>query len=383
MLDATPYRIPSPPPGDLEHDGSAERRASLRMLGWSVGLFFVSLLAGLAGRAIPILLVGVFVSMILAVVGAARALVGIARVARSAGTGKGKPILKLVASFAGNAAFLAFGLLSAFVTTMSVHRGRQLRSRGRVLLPKVVRGAAWAQLPTSVGGPPVVDDEVRQALAAQWRENGRTEHASVAAFAQLTMDLMALGAPPELVAAAQKDALDEIRHAELCFSLARALDGRAQGPGPFPEVRQARGVSSLRSVALAGLAVDSLIDGGLHEGVSARILATLARRCELPAVQALLKELAADEGRHAAHGWDVVEWCLAEGGAPVARALSGAVQALPRQMRSPLPEPARDGGWQRYGIHGHRLESEAYARARADLVLRVHRLIATNERAAA
>jgi len=270
-------------------------------------------------------------------------------------------------------------MFSAFVSVMSFHRGRQLRKGGRVLLPKVVPAAAWATVPASV----VVDREVREALAAQWRENGRTEHASVAAFARLTMDLMALGAPPALVIGAQKDALDEIRHTELCFSLARALDGQALGPGPFPEADTARTLPATRSLALAQLAVDSLVDGALHEGVSARILARLARRCEPPAIQAALKELAADEGRHSAHGWDVVEWCLAEGGSPVARALLGAVRALPFEMRSPLPEAARDGGWEHYGIHGHALELQMYATARAELVLRVHRMVESSPRAAA
>src|SRR5688572_6390900 len=82
----------------------------------------------------------------------------------------------------------------------------------------------------------------------------------------ITLDLIALGAPPALVAAAQRDALDEIRHAELCFSLARALDGGALGPAPFPEVQRARARSSARPRALAQLAVDALIDGALHEG---------------------------------------------------------------------------------------------------------------------
>jgi hypothetical protein len=280
---------------------------------------------------------------------------------------------------------LAVGVATAWVASMSFRRGRQLRRGGKVLLPDVVRGTEWAQIspqsPRSLGGHPQtsvrleVPAEVREPLAAQWRENGRTEHASVAAFARLTMDLMALGAPPRLVADAQRDALDEIRHAELCFSLARALDGVARGPAPFPEARDARALPHPRALALAALAVDSLVDGALNEGVSARVIAKLARRCDVPAVRAVLKELAADEGRHAAHGWDVVEWCLSEGGVPVARALEGAARTLPMKRSSPLPEEAWSGGWQRYGIHGHALEAEEYGKARADIVLRVHRMV--------
>src|SRR4029077_13893090 len=120
---------------------------------------------------------------------------------------------------------------------------------------------------------------VPDGVADRWRENGKTEHASVAAFARLTLDLMALGAPPDLIAAANQDALDEIRHTELCFSLAKALDGKAVSPGAFPQAQRVATLPRSRTFALAKLAVDSLIDGALHEAVSARIIASLAHRC--------------------------------------------------------------------------------------------------------
>jgi hypothetical protein len=257
----------------------------------------------------------------------------------------------------------------ALWATMGFRRGRQLRSFGRVLLPPVVEGEAWT-LPREhdLAG---IAAGARHSLAAAWRENGRTEHASVAAFARLTLDLMDLGAPPELLAAAQRDALDEVRHAELCFGLARALDGRAEGPGPFPAAGGAKGALGPRTARLAALAVSSLVDGALHEGVSARVIARLARRCEIPSVAALLRTIARDEGRHAAHGWDVVRWCVAEGGTPVVAALKGALAALPSKPQSTFSAEARHGGWERYGLHGARLEEEEHASTRAFLEERV------------
>ncbi|HEU4408063.1 MAG TPA: ferritin-like domain-containing protein [Polyangiaceae bacterium] len=291
----------------------------------------------------------------------------------------------LVGSVAGLAAALA-GFFLALMSTMAFTRGRQVRRFGRALLPPVGGGDAWSRaVPGVPDGPLGLGGEgegARRALAAQWRENGRTEHASVAAFARHTLDLIALGAPPSLVAAAQRDALDEIRHAELCFGLARAIDGRDESPGAFPEARSfAR--PRPRLVALGELAVDSLVDGALHEGASARIVAKLARRCEEPAVAAILKAIAADEGRHAAHAWDVVRWCVAEGGEPVLRALEAAARALPRSVRSELPEAARGGAWERWGIAGEALEAEELGRARADAVRRVGTLRAGDARRAA
>jgi hypothetical protein len=270
-----------------------------------------------------------------------------------------------------------FGILVAYLATFGFSRGRQLRRFGRVLLPRLRPESGWTGCSIALDG-----DVAPDGVADQWRENGRTEHASVAAFARLTLDLMALGAPPELIAAANRDALDEIRHTELCFSLACALDGKRVSPGPFPEAQRVPTLPRLRTFALAKLAVGSLIDGALHEGVSARVIGKLARRSTDPAINAVLKELAADEGRHAAHGWAVVEWCLDEGGQPVRTALLAALRALPSAMHSTLPEAASDGGWERWGIHGHGLESQEYSAALARVIERVHRLVVARSTAA-
>jgi len=295
-----------------------------------------------------------------------------------------------LAATAGNLVMAGIGALGVLLSTVSFTRGRQLRRFGRVYLPRIVPGSSWAHTKITVSAETPVPDD----LARRWRENGRTEHASVAAFARLALDLMALGAPPRLVASANSDALDEIRHAELCFSLARSLDGRIEDPGPFPEAKRANTLPRARTLALAMLAVDSLIDGALHEGVSARIIAKLAKRSDVPAIRGVLKEIASDEGRHAAHGWDVAEWCLEQGRAPVAHALRGALRTLPREMRSfaarfadgPMSGrsgfPPDDGSWERWGIHGATLEREEYAAGRAYVIERVEKMIAAASHAA-
>ena len=258
------------------------------------------------------------------------------------------------------------GLFLGFVSMFA--RGRQIRRFGQVVLPKVGAGGAWST--KKIEGLP---EEARE-TADQWRENGRTEHASVAAFALLSSELMALGAPPELLRAANEDALDEIRHTEMCFSLARALDGRAESPGPFPEARRMPTLPLGRTHALASLAVESLVEGALHEGVSARVLAKLARRCEVAPIAAMLKEIARDEGRHAAHGWDVVLWCVEEGGRPVLQALEKVLQRLDPETHSARPAAAERGEWERLGIHGHALEQAEYTASVAAITARVRAL---------
>jgi hypothetical protein len=237
------------------------------------------------------------------------------------------------------------GMLVAYVSTVGFSRGRQLRRFGRVLLPDLRPSPDW-----TTPGMTLSAESAPAGLADQWRENGKTEHASVAAFARLTLDLMALGAPPALIASANRDALDEIRHTELCFSIARALDGKSVSPGPFPQAQRVATLPRSRTLALAKLAVDSLVDGALHEGVSARIIAKLAQRCEVPAIRTALKEIAADEGRHAAHGWTVVAWCLAEGGRPVGHCLA---RCDPHLAEGDASEPSGGGRAGRMGALGN------------------------------
>ena len=386
-----------PQPGTLEHVYAAPRAASpedlaralkLRkrsgaLLGLSFAALGVSIAVSAVSNSVAPVTLGALLSALLAFAGAGYGVVAAVKGMSAAQGAAG--IAGSVALGVINLGMTGLGALTALVSTMSFTRGRQIRSGGTILLPPVEPGDAWTGAGLSSAGPVAIidtdDDAVRDALAAQWRENGRTEHASVAAFARLTLDLMALGAPPELVADTNRDGLDEIRHTELCFGLARAIDGRVESPGAFPEAARARPLSRTRVLALAELAVDSLVDGALHEGVSARIIAKLARRCEAPAIQAILKEIAADEGRHARHGWDVVRWCLNEGGEPVARALEGALRGLPKTMVSPIVEAARDGSWERWGIMGEELETEEHDATRVDLERRVAQAIATTREA--
>ena len=377
------HAAPGSPSADAVRLNAATRAAKLRaraskLLLFSLAGFGLSIVAMAVTSSAGLGTILFLGSALVALAGAGHSVAALTTGLGAAPGGVG--IASAVGLVFGNLFMTGLGAFAALLSTMTFTRGRQIRSRGRILLPPIEQGDAWTGAGLSSSGPIGIvdtdDEETRRALAAQWRENGRTEHASVAAFARLTLDLMALGAPPDLVADASRDALDEIRHTELCFGLARAIDGSSESPGAFPEAARARTLPRSRTLALAQLAVDSLVDGALHEGVSARIIAKLARRCEAPAVQTILKEIAADEGRHARHGWDVVRWCLAEGGEGVAHALEGALRALPKTMSSPMPDAARDGRWERWGIMGEELEAAEHAATRADLERRVGEAIA-------
>src|SRR5690348_13153977 len=215
--------------------------AALVLFGIGVVLGLVALTAN-SYKTAP---VAMLISTVFFVAGFCCSIVAYRGMAR-AGAEKGAlvPAVILLPMFAGALFSVVGALLTFFLVVIGGH-GRQLRRRTRVLLPPLETGAGWGRLELPVRAA----DDLRGPLAAWWRENARSEHASVAAFARLVLELIGLGAPARLIEAANRDAMDEIRHANLCFSIARAFDGRCEVPGAFREARRAGGLPSWRRLA--------------------------------------------------------------------------------------------------------------------------------------
>jgi hypothetical protein len=143
-------------------------------------------------------------------------------------------------------------------------------------------------------------------LAAHWAEIAALEHASVASFARFGAQLLALGAPPQLVRASKRAALDEIEHARLAYGLASAYGGTAIGPGQL-ELHGLSTSATWREV-VAGLIEEACVGETL--GVAEAMAA--AESAREPAVRSVLERIAADELRHAQLAWRSLGWVLRE-----------------------------------------------------------------------
>jgi hypothetical protein len=180
--------------------------------------------------------------------------------------------------------------------------GRPLRDGDTIVTAPAIASAAW--IARLRGELIVPEPEVAAQLAEEWSADGALEHASVASFAKLTLDLMTLGAPPELLARASQAALDEIEHARSCFALASAYAGKPIGPGPLP-------VPERQPVSVEELAKEVFVDGCVGEtrnAVEARVASESARD---PLVRELLERIARDEEEHAELAWRVLAWLVA------------------------------------------------------------------------
>lgn len=147
---------------------------------------------------------------------------------------------------------------------------------------------------------------VSTSFAHAWARDGLSEHASVASFARFALELLALGAPPRLLREVQAAVADELRHAQLCFELARHYGSAAVGPGPL-----SIGADALARVGdPVATALALFEEGCLGESVAACEAADAAGVCEDPVARHVLEILAADERRHATMAWGALRWLL-------------------------------------------------------------------------
>ncbi len=176
--------------------------------------------------------------------------------------------------------------------------GRPLRAGGESHRTGIVEGVAW-----SAAGAERLEPEPELG-GVDWLKLAGDEHASVAAFSRLSLELLAAGAPPELVAATHRAALEEVEHAQLCFRVASLMTGRPCTAAPLPAA-----IAPLPPTDLARLAHESLTDGWLNEGAAARGIERLAAKTRTPWLREALERVAREEHRHAELGARIAQWC--------------------------------------------------------------------------
>ena len=167
-------------------------------------------------------------------------------------------------------------------------------------------------------------DTSRRARA--WALAGAAEHGSVAAFARLALELMALGAPTSLLTAVQRAGLDEVRHAETCWELARHF-GLHVEVGPFP-------LSSTLELnrSYHALAVATAREGCLSETLGAHLLAAAAAEAPEPDVKSALARMALEEAEHAALAYRIVAWACSRADANTRTAVRTVFDTAPLEL---------------------------------------------------
>jgi hypothetical protein len=187
--------------------------------------------------------------------------------------------------------------------------------------------------------PPCLDglsEATRGELAAAWTQIGLLEHASVAAFARFSLELLSFGAPADLVAKSAQAMSDETDHARKAFALASAYAAAPRGPGVLSVAGE------LLASRLEDSVVTAFVEGCIGETVAALEAREAADRATDPTVRAVLSRLSEEEGRHALLAYEFVKWALSRCPARLGQELAALLdQALARaaEARDAKSEP--------------------------------------------
>jgi hypothetical protein len=166
-----------------------------------------------------------------------------------------------------------------------------------------------------------------QAIQREWLRRVEAEYGSAALTHHLTLWLLQLTAPFELVRMGLAIVEDELAHAEL----SQAVHVAAGGSGMARLERERLGLS-LRpgeplELALARVGLDAFC---LGETVAVRLFARLRQGCSEPVALRALDRILKDEVRHRDFGWTLLEWLLSTPSREAVLALAAA--ELPRQF---------------------------------------------------
>jgi hypothetical protein len=149
-----------------------------------------------------------------------------------------------------------------------------------------------------------LDTGLRDRLARDWLRRARLEHASIAAFGRFLLDLLAFGAPADLVARTIQAMEDERQHARVCFTLASAYAGLPLGPGELDLD------GALPAPSLERALVSAIREGCVGETVAALEAAELGERVADPNLRLVFTRIATDERRHAELAFHFVRWAI-------------------------------------------------------------------------
>ena len=164
-------------------------------------------------------------------------------------------------------------------------------------------------------------------VAAEWRRRTEAEYTSAAIAHQVTLWLIRLGGPPDLIRDGLRIVEDELTHSELSAQVMAASGGVAAAPVIDGASLTLAGGPDAR-VALVSAVVRFFCVG---ETVAVPLFRMLRERATVPAARRALNRVLRDEARHRQFGWDVLDWLLL-----------GDADAVLRQVRRELPAVLAD-----------------------------------------
>lgn len=169
-----------------------------------------------------------------------------------------------------------------------------------------------------------------EVVTAEWRRRTEAEYTSAAIAHQVTLWLIQLGAPPDLIRDGLGVVEDELAHSELSAEVADSAGGDVGSPVIDPAA-MIIAAGSDPSTALVSSILRFFCIG---ETVAVPLFRMLRRHCSVPVAVRALDRIMRDEGRHRQFGWDVLDWALLAGGSSIRDAMVDQVPAMMSEVVS-------------------------------------------------
>jgi len=142
-------------------------------------------------------------------------------------------------------------------------------------------------------------------VANEWQRRTEAEYQSAAIAQHVTLWMIQVGAPPDLIGDGLQVVRDELAHSELAAGVAAATGN----PGP-PVIDAARLTLPSPDGPLLGLAHALVGSFCVGETVAVPLFRMLRSRATVPQCRHVLDVVLGDEARHRQFGWDGLDWLL-------------------------------------------------------------------------
>jgi hypothetical protein len=197
----------------------------------------------------------------------------------------------------------------------------------------------------------------RQRLAETWTRRSAAEYLAVSTFAVLAIDLVAAGAPADVLSLCMRAGIDEVRHAELCLRMIEIYGGKRVMPPP--------GMSSLpddpERPKLHQALANTMLVSCVSETYATTVLTATRDLTKDPVAHAVLTSIYSDEVMHARLGWSYLRYGIERGGQG---AIDAAAAMVPIALRgvANVVERERPVGEVTELVRGHGLMTPAEER---------------------
>jgi hypothetical protein len=166
-------------------------------------------------------------------------------------------------------------------------------------------------------------------VTAEWRRRTVAEYTSAAIAHHVTLWLIRLAAPPDLIRDGLRVVADELAHTELSAEVADAAGGDVTAATIEPASLTLPCDDPV--IALVSTILRFFCIG---ETLAVPLFRMLRQRCSVPVARRALDQVLRDETRHRQFGWDVLDWALLAGGPPTLQLVADQTPAMVDEVLS-------------------------------------------------